>query len=178
MCRVVTVEIKSRAVKVTGPRGTLERDFKHVAVELALVKKAVKISVWFGARKHIACIRTVATHISNMIKGVTVGFQFKMRSASNHFPVNLSITEQNTIIEIRNFLGEKRVRRLHMLPGVTVEQSTDQKDEIILRGNSLDNVSQSAASISQSVLVKDKDIRMFLDGIYVTSRSIVTVKAK
>lgn len=69
---LVTVEIKSRVVKVTGPRGTLERDFKHVAVELVrLNKKTLKVSVWFGARKHLACIRTVVTHINNMIKGVT-----------------------------------------------------------------------------------------------------------
>lgn len=101
-----------------------------------------------------------------------------MRSASNHFPVNLSISENNTVIEIRNFLGEKRVRKLKMLPGVTVEQSTELKDEIILKGNSLDNVSQSAASIQQSVTIKDKDIRMFLDGIYVTERGAIPVKTK
>jgi large subunit ribosomal protein L9e len=92
--------------------------------------------------------------------------------------MNLAISENNTVVEIRNFLGEKRVRRLKMLPGVTIEQSAELKDEIILKGNSLDNVSQSAASIQQSVTVKNKDIRMFLDGIYVTERGIITVKAK
>ena len=101
-----------------------------------------------------------------------------MRSASNHFPMNLGISENNTVVEVRNFLGEKRVRRLQMLPGVTVEQSTELKDEIILRGNSLDNVSQSAAAIQQSVLVKNKDIRKFLDGIYVTERGTIPVKTK
>lgn len=101
-----------------------------------------------------------------------------MRTAYAHFPVNLSITEGGKMIEIRNFLGEKRVRKIRMLEGVTVENSTDQKDEIILRGSSLDNVSQSAAAIQQSTAVKDKDIRMFLDGIYVSERGLVTVKAK
>lgn len=101
-----------------------------------------------------------------------------MRSAYAHFPVNLSITEGGKVIEIRNFLGEKRVRKINMLEGVTVETSPDQKDEIILRGNSLDNVSQSAASIQQSTTVKDKDIRMFLDGIYVSERTAITVKSK
>jgi len=92
--------------------------------------------------------------------------------------MNLGISENNTVVEVRNFLGEKRVRRLQMLPGVTVEQSTELKDEIILRGNSLDNVSQSAAAIQQSVLVKNKDIRKFLDGIYVTERGTIPVKTK
>ncbi len=175
----MTVEIKSRLVKVTGPRGTLEREFKHVPIEMDRVnKKTLKVTVWFGARKHLACIRTVISHINNMIKGVTSGYQFKMRSASNHFPVNMSISDNSTVVEIRNFLGEKRVRKLKMLPGVTAENSAEQKDEIILRGNSLENVAQSAAAIQQSVTVKDKDIRMFLDGIYVTERGTIPVKTK
>jgi large subunit ribosomal protein L9e len=101
-----------------------------------------------------------------------------MRCAYAHFPVNLSITDAGKVIEIRNFLGEKLVRKINMLEGVTVETSPDQKDEIILRGTSLDNVSQSAASIQQATSVKDKDIRMFLDGIYVSERSAITVKSK
>lgn len=101
-----------------------------------------------------------------------------MRAAYAHFPVNISITDAGKGIEIRNYLGEKLVRKIQMLPGVIIETSADQKDEIILRGNCLDNVSQSAACIQQSTAVKDKDIRMFLDGIYVSERTAVTVKSK
>lgn len=68
----VTVDFKSRVVTVTGPRGTLKREFKHVPVEITRAgKKNLKVTVWFGARKHIACIQTVVSHIKNMIKGVT-----------------------------------------------------------------------------------------------------------
>lgn len=56
-----------------------------------------------------------------------------------------------------------------MLEGVTCERSSV-KDELILKGNDIENVSRSAALIHQSVLVKDKDIRKFLDGIYVSCR--------
>ena len=59
-----------------------------------------------------------------------------------------------------------------MLEGVKVE-ITDQKDEIMLTGNSVEGVSQSAASIQQSTAVKDKDVRKFLDGIYVSERTTV-----
>ena len=68
----MNIEVKARVVKVTGPRGTLERDFTHTAIELErLSKKALKVSIWFGGRKHVACMRTILTHINNMIKGVT-----------------------------------------------------------------------------------------------------------
>ena len=46
-----------------------------------------------------------------------------------------------------------------MLPGVDVEPSKNVKDELQLTGNSLENVSQSAADIQQICRVKNKDIR-------------------
>jgi len=46
-----------------------------------------------------------------------------------------------------------------MQPGVDVEISKAQKDELILLGNSLENVSQSAADIQQICKVRNKDIR-------------------
>lgn len=51
-----------------------------------------------------------------------------------------------------------------MLEGVSVKESTAQKDEIVIEGNDIELVSQSAASIHGSCLVKNKDIRKFLDG--------------
>jgi large subunit ribosomal protein L9e len=60
-----------------------------------------------------------------------------------------------------------------MLEGVTCEASSAQKDELVLTGNDLDAVSQSAASIQQITAVKNKDIRKFLDGIYVSERNVI-----
>ena len=60
-------------------------------------------------------------------------------------------------MEIRNFLGEKYVRRVALHPGVKVTISTNVKDELILEGESLDNVSQSAASIQQICNVRNKE---------------------
>lgn len=68
---VVKVDVKARVVTVTGPRGTLTKDFKHVNIEILPTANTVCLQVWFGVRKHKACIGTVATHIENMIKGVT-----------------------------------------------------------------------------------------------------------
>ena len=46
-----------------------------------------------------------------------------------------------------------------MHPGVDVEISKGQKDELQITGNSLENVSQSAADIQQICRVRNKDIR-------------------
>ncbi|KAJ1967655.1 60S ribosomal protein L9B [Dispira parvispora] len=168
----VTLSVKARVVKVTGPRGSLTKSFRHIGVEFQRPgKDKLKIIVWGGNRKHVACIRTVSSHIQNLITGVTKGFLYKMRYVYAHFPINVNITGDGKTVEIRNFLGEKVVRRITLLDGVSCEISTAQKDELILSGNDVENVSQSAASIQQSTLVKNKDIRKFLDGIYVSEKT-------
>ena len=46
-----------------------------------------------------------------------------------------------------------------MRPDVDVEASKNQKDELQITGNSLEDVSQSAADIQQICRVRNKDIR-------------------
>lgn len=171
---VEDVEIRSRTVTVKGPRGTLTRSFKTVAADIYGNKaaKKVTIEVWFGTSKQNAVLRTVMTHIKNMMIGVTKGFQYKMRFVYAHFPVNVNISDDKDVIEIRNFLGEKVIRRVPMLEGVTVDRS-EVKDEIILESNNVENLGISASQIQQCTKVKNKDIRKFLDGIYVSEKGNV-----
>jgi len=170
----VEIGIKARTVTVKGPRGTLTRNFKHLNVELKRVsKKKIRVNKWFGSRKELSCVRTICTHIENMIKGVTLGFKYKMRCVYAHFPINCAIQEENKLLEVRNFLGEKFVRRVYMKDGVTVTASPKVKDELILEGNDIELVSQSAALVQQSTTVRNKDIRKFLDGIYVSEKTTI-----
>ena len=60
-----------------------------------------------------------------------------------------------------------------MLEGVDVEPSKGVKDQIELTGNSVENVSQSAADIQQACRVRNKDIRKFLDGLYVSEKGTI-----
>ncbi|CUS22092.1 LAQU0S04e08020g1_1 [Lachancea quebecensis] len=172
----VTVNIKSRVVKVTGPRGVLTKNLKHIDVTFDKVSsKQVKITVHNGDRKHVAALRTVKSLVANMITGVTKGFKYKMRYVYAHFPINVNVVEKEgaKFVEIRNFLGDKQVRLVPVREGVSIDFSTNQKDEIVLSGNSIENVSQNAADIQQICRVRNKDIRKFLDGIYVSQKGFI-----
>ena len=140
---IVEVSVKNRRIVVTGPRGTLRRDFSHQFVDIHKEGDKVFVELWFGLHKNIAVVRSICSHIKNMITGVTHGFRYKMRFVYAHFPINVSINKEGKKVEVRNFLGEKRVRHIEMLDGVTVTKSDAQKDEIILEGNDIENVSIS-----------------------------------
>ena len=66
-----------------------------------------------------------------------------MRSVYAHFPINVTVTENNTMVQIRNFLGEKYTRDVRMLHGVTCTPSAAMKDEFVLEGNDIELVSRS-----------------------------------
>ncbi|KAM3374408.1 60S ribosomal protein L9 [Capsicum galapagoense] len=172
----ITIKVKAKQIEVEGPRGKLVRNFKHLNLDFQLItdeetgQKKLKVDAWFGSRKTTAAIRTALSHVKNLIIGVTKGYRYKMRFVYAHFPINASITGGNKSIEIRNFLGEKKVRKVDMLEGVTVVRSEKVKDELVLDGNDIELVSRSAALINQKCHVKNKDIRKFLDGIYVSEK--------
>ncbi|EOY23792.1 60S ribosomal protein L9-1 isoform 1 [Theobroma cacao] len=221
----VSIKVKAKLIEVEGPRGKLTRNFKHLNLDFHLIKdeetgkRKLRIEAWFGSRKTSAAIRTALSHVENLITGVTKGYRYKMRFVYAHFPINASITNGNKSIEIRNFLGEKKVlsrymsayiyigpesfryrcffscfsfrfkecicffiliwicllvlhqvRKVDMLEGVSIVRSEKVKDEIVLDGNDIELVSRSAALINQKCHVKNKDIRKFLDGIYVSEK--------
>ncbi|OXV11933.1 hypothetical protein Egran_00302 [Elaphomyces granulatus] len=171
----VKIHIRSRVITVEGPRGKLVKDLQHVAVTFGRPSKnVISIELHHGARKGIATLRTVRSIINNMITGVIRGFKYKMRYVYAHFPINVNIDKNSetglTEVEIRNFLGEKIIRRVTCQPGVEVTISANVKDELQLSGNSLEGVSQSAADIQQICKVRNKDIRKFLDGLYVSEK--------
>lgn len=169
----VTVEAKSRIVTVTGPRGKLVRDFKHIACDMEIVGddeegRKIRVDLWFANRKQLATVRTLCSHLENMFVGVTRGFLYKMRFVYSHFPINVALTGNN--VEIRNFLGEKRVRKVEVPEGVEYVRTADVKDQIELSGNDICLVSLTAAKIQQATNIRHKDLRKFLDGIYVSEK--------
>lgn len=170
----VTVNVKARVVTVTGPRGTLKKNLQHVDVAFKPISpEKIELEIFHGNRKRVATLRTVKTLVQNMVTGVTKGYKYKMRYVYAHFPITVNLEKNGTQIEIRNYLGQKKVRIIQALEGVTAEVSKNVKDELILTGNSIDNVSQTAATINQSCLPRDKDIRKFLDGIYVSEKGVI-----
>ena len=102
-----------------------------------------------------------------MVKGVESGFTFKMKVVHAHFPVTLKVNDKERKLLIENFTGEKTPRIARIVGDSKVKAAGD---EVIIQGISLQDVSQTAANIEQCTKIKEKDQRVFLDGIYLFER--------
>ncbi|CAD8187041.1 unnamed protein product [Paramecium octaurelia] len=179
----IEIKVKSKKVEVKGPRGILNRNFKHASLDIQVQKKLkkqskkeksrVSIRMWQSQRKQRCQVNSVAAQIKNMIRGVTSGYKFKMVLAYAHFPIIINLLDKGAGIEIKNFLGEKIIRTIKCLPGVVITRNeAEEKNVLTLSGNDLNNVSLTCALIHQACAVKNKDIRQFLDGIYVSEKRL------
>jgi len=162
----VSVEIDGMKVRVSGPKGTLERDFSHAkGVRLYKQDNTVIVEAFFANRRKKALVGTIAGHIENMIIGVTKGWRYKLKIVTTHFPVTVKVVGKEVIIE--NFLGEKAPRRAKIVGDVKVEVKGK---DVIVEGIDIEAVGQTAANIELATKVKDKDRRVFVDGIYIYER--------
>ena len=99
-----------------------------------------------------------------------------MRMVHAHFPINAVISKDQKQIEIKNFLGGKKSHLIKLHPGCTVYLSKDVKDELVFDG--IDNalVSLGCARVSQVCKIGEKDERKFLDGIFVSEKTLTNPK--
>merc|ERR1712072_372906 len=171
----IEVTVKSRVVVVKGPRGTLQKNFRHMDVDIKHDKESNTITVekWFGKKKELAAIKTVCSHIDNLMTGVVKGFKYRMKLVYAHFPVNVNIAADGEHITVMNFIGQKVKFEVDALDGVKMFRDAKVQTGFTVEGNDIENVSRTCALISQSCYVRNKDIRKFLDGIYVSDKGHV-----
>jgi len=133
--------------------------------------KFLDISTYMSTYKQSAILYTVTSHIKNMFKGVTKGFRYKMHIVKKHFPIEIKINKES--IEIGRFLGERIVKVVKLLDGVSVSKNDKNPEELYFDGNDIDKVSLTCSHVYQSCAVHGKDKRKFLDGIYVNEKTTV-----
>lgn len=110
---------------------------------------------------------TMRSHVNNMIKGLIEGFKYKLEAASVHFPMSVSVDKENNELVVKNFLGEKTDRRIKLVEGVDIKVD---KNIIEIESHDKEKAGQCAANIEKGTKVKNKDRRIYQDGIYITEK--------
>ncbi len=162
----VELNLEGRKITVKGDKGALIRDFSYVPISIEANGKTVRVWAEWPRKKEAALVGTIYSHIQNMISGVTKGFSYKLKIVFSHFPISVKVQGKTVLIE--NFTGERRARRVKIIGDVKVKVLSE---DILVEGVNLEDVSQTAANIEQTTKVKNKDPRVFLDGIYVFEKN-------
>ena len=162
----VKINLKGSMLHVQGPLGHVYKNFKKIPVDIEISDKKILLKQIGERKKHLAILNTSKSLIQTLCAGVVDGFTIKMKVVYSHFPVTVKVEGKNVLIE--NFQGE-RAPRVSQIKGAT--KVTVNGDDVIITGPVLTDVSQTAANIQLKSKVKNKDHRVFLDGIYRYSKS-------
>ena len=157
----VKVTLNKHMMLIEGPLGKVYKNFKKIPVELAVNDNKVSIKAINSRKKYYAIANTALSLIRNLCDGVINGYTIKMKIVYAHFPITVKTKDKLVLVE--NFQGERapRVAKIH---GAT--KVVSKGDDIVVTGPVLNDVTQTAAEIEAVTKVKNKDHRVFLDGVY------------
>jgi large subunit ribosomal protein L6 len=161
----VSLNLEGRKVTVAGEKGEVFRDFSHTLLEMGLEDGALKIWAVNPRKREASLVNTISSHVQNMIKGVTQGYTYKLKIVFVHFPMTVRAQGQQFVIQ--NFIGERQPRYADIVSGVNVRV---EGEDVIVEGVDIEKVAQTAANIQQATKIRKKDLRKFMDGIYVYSK--------
>jgi len=160
----VTATIDHLELTVEGPNGSVTRRLWYPDIAVDTEEGTVVIETDADDAKTRATVGTFHSHVTNMFRGVTEGWEYEMEVFYSHFPMQVSVQDGSVVIE--NFIGEREPRRvpIHGDTQVTVDG-----EELTVSGPSIEDVGQTAADIEQQTRVSGKDTRVFQDGVYITN---------
>ena len=163
----VSADLNDGMLTISKESNALSREFVSDRVELFKDGGGVTVRCNLPRRSEKALAGTWAAHIRNMNKGVSEGFTYKMKVVYSHFPMSLKVEGDQLVVN--NYFGEKVPRRAKIYDGVDVNVSG--KSDVIVTGINKESVGQTVANIERSCSVKNRDRRVFQDGIYLVEKN-------
>jgi len=118
-----------------------------------------------GNKNQFKMIKSNVAHIKNLFQGLNEKFVYSLEACNVHFPMTLKLEPGKLIIN--NFLGEKVPRKAVILPDVTVDVKGV---KITVTSHNREHAGQTAANIEKATKIRNRDRRIFQDGIYLVER--------
>jgi len=157
----VTITYNRPMITVQGPLGKTYKNFKKIPVIIEVTDGKVLFKAQGTRNKSRSIMNTSKSLIRNLCEGVNEGYTIKMKIVFSHFPITVKVEGKTVLIE--NFQGERAARKTKIWGETKV---VPKGDDVIITGHVLTDVSETAAEIENGSRVKNKDHRVFLDGVY------------
>lgn len=152
----VTFSVSGNTAKAKGPGGEVERQFPE-KVSVKVDGKSIEVSCPSKALGN-----TFEAHFKNMVAGAKETYKRKMKVIFAHFPITVEVKGKDIVI--KNFGGEKVPRKTKIVGSTKVEAKGQ---EVFVSGPDKEAVGQTVGNIRMVLKVKNRDPRVFQDGLYV-----------
>ncbi len=162
----VNAKVDGNVLNISGKNGEITRKMNLNKLEFKIFDGKIIIGRKKATKNEKKIINTMAAHIKNMIDGVQKKFEYQLKICFSHFPFTVE-TKGNEVL-IKNFLGEKVPRKVNMLKDVEIKID---KQNITIKSADKELAGQAAANLEEVTKVKNRDRRVFQDGIYITSKA-------
>lgn len=158
----VIITQKKHMLTFEGPLGKTHQSFRSIPVTLEINEGKVILKTIEQKKRDYAILHATRSLIRNICEGLVEGYTIKMKVVFAHFPITVKIEGKKILIE--NFQGERAPRTTSIVGNTKV---VPKGEDVLLTGEVWTDITQTAANIELKTKVKNKDHRVFLDGIYV-----------
>ena len=165
------VKIEKGLVSIKGSKGEVSRKLLNPRIQISQEDKKIVLLAKKATKREKTMIGTFKAHIKNMIKGTNDGCVYRLKICSSHFPMSVSLKDNEFIVQ--NFLGESVPRTFKLKPGVDVKI---EGEIVTVESPDKELAGQTAASIEQLCRITNRDRRIFQDGIYITEKDSKEIK--
>ena len=157
----VTITLNKHMLIFVGPLGKTHKSFRNIPINLEIVDDKVLLKAIGDRKRDYAILHTARSIIRNICEGLIDGYTIKMKVVYAHFPITVKVEGKKILIE--NFQGERASRVTRIVGNTKV---VPKGEDVILTGEVWTDITQTAANIELKTKVKNKDHRVFLDGVY------------
>ena len=166
----VGAAISDGVVTLSKDGTSLSREFVSGRLTVTMNDGNIEIFCDLPRRKERALAGTWAAHLRNMNKGLSEGFEYRLKAVYSHFPMTLKV--EGSVLTINNLFGE-RVPRKAELPWTPAEVTVkvENKTEVVVTGADKEKVGQTSANIERACRIRGRDRRVFQDGIYIVEKA-------
>lgn len=151
----VNFQIDGHKAMAKGPAGEVH---KTISKEVKVKVDGKNVTVE-GLEKSM--VNTSESILSSMLQGAKSGYKKSMKLLHAHFPMSLEVKGKDILI--KNFLGEKLPRKTYVSGNTKVEVKGQ---NVTFSSPDKEALGQTVANVRTALRIKDKDGRIFQDGLY------------
>jgi len=162
----VEVKVDESLISVKGAEGENKKKVDIGKLKIEVKEGKVVIGNEKSTKREKKMMNTIESHVKNMIKGVQEKFVYNLKAVFAHFPFNVEVNGQDIVI--KNFLGEKVDRTTTLPSGAEIEVNGQ---DIVIKSADKEIAGQAAANLEKVTRIRNKDRRIFQDGIFITNKA-------